>query len=98
MAQTIPVSQIVTINPAVVGAGGNPLSLNAIMLDQSLTVPITSLLSFPSADDVGLYFGTNSTQKALADTKAAEVACVEAVQAWAKETGRRIIPKNTIVV
>jgi len=67
MAQTIPVSQIVTINPAVVGAGGNPLSLNAIMLDQSLTVPITSLLSFPSADDVGLYFGTNSTQKALAD-------------------------------
>ena len=31
-------------------------------------------------------------------TKAAEVACVEAVQAWAKETGRRIIPKNTIVV
>lgn len=67
MAQTIPVSQIVTINPAVVGAGGNPLSLNAIMLDQSLTVPMTSLLSFPSADDVGLYFGSNSTQKALAD-------------------------------
>lgn len=67
MAQTIPVSQIVTINPAVVGAGGNALSLNAVMLDQSAIVPITSLLSFPSADDVGLYFGVNSTQKALAD-------------------------------
>lgn len=67
MAQTIPVSQIATINPAVVGAGGNALSLNAIMLDQSLTVPITSLLSFASADDVALYFGSNSTQKALAD-------------------------------
>lgn len=67
MAQTIPVSQIVTINPAVVGAGGNALSLNAVMLDQSAIVPITSLLSFASADDVGLYFGTTSTQKALAD-------------------------------
>lgn len=67
MAQTIPVSQIVTINPAVVGAGGNALSLNAVMLDQSAIVPITSLLGFASADDVGLYFGTNSTQKELAD-------------------------------
>jgi len=31
-------------------------------------------------------------------TKAAELACVEAIHSWAKETGRRIIPKNTIVV
>jgi len=31
-------------------------------------------------------------------TKAAEIACVEAIHAWAKETGRRIIPKNTKVV
>lgn len=66
MAQTIPVSQIVTVNPAVVGAGGNPLSLNAIMIDQSLTVPVSTLLSFASADDVSDYFGSTSTQAALA--------------------------------
>lgn len=67
MAQTIPISQLSTVNPAVVGAGGNPLSLNSVFVDQSLLVPITSLLSFPSADDVGNYFGSFSTQKALAD-------------------------------
>lgn len=66
MTNTIPVSQIVTVNPAVVGAGGNPLSLNTVMLDQSLTVPVSSLLSFSSADEVGDYFGLNSTQAALA--------------------------------
>ena len=31
-------------------------------------------------------------------TKAAETACVDAINAWAKETGRRILPKNTLVV
>ena len=66
MTNTIPVSQIVTVNPAVVGAGGNPLSLNAVMLDQSLTVPVSSLLSFFSADEVSDYFGPNSTQAGLA--------------------------------
>lgn len=67
MAQTIPVSQIVTVNPAVVGAGGNPLSLNAVMIDQGLTVPVSSLLSFASSDEVSTYFGSSSIQKALAD-------------------------------
>lgn len=67
MAQTIPVSQIVTVNPSVVVAGGNPLSLNAVFVDQNATIPVSSLLSFSSADDVATYFGSNSTQKALAD-------------------------------
>jgi Protein of unknown function (DUF3383). len=67
MAQTIPVSQIVTVNPSVVVAGGNPLSLNAIFVDQNTTIPVTSLLSFGSSDEVAAYFGSNSTQKALAD-------------------------------
>lgn len=66
MAQTIPVSQIVTVNPSVVGAGGNPLSLNAIMLDQSLTVPVSTLLSFASLDDVVAYFGSGTSQANLA--------------------------------
>lgn len=66
MTQTIPVSQIVTVNPAVVSAGGNPLSLNAIFIDQGLTVPVSSLLSFASLDDVVAYFGSGSSQALLA--------------------------------
>lgn len=67
MPSSIPISQIVTVNPAVVSAGGNPLSLNAIMLDQSLTVPVSSLLVFNSSDEVSAYFGSTSTQAQLAD-------------------------------
>lgn len=66
MTQTIPVSQIVTVNPAVVSAGGNPLSLNAIFIDQGSTVPVSSLLSFSVADEVSAYFGSDSTQAQLA--------------------------------
>lgn len=62
----IPVSQIVTVNPAVVGAGGNPLSLNAVFLDEGLTTPISSLLSFPDLDSVGNYYGFTSDQYVMA--------------------------------
>ena len=65
--RAIPISQIATVNPAVVEAGGNPLSLNAVFLDQSLLVPVSSLLSFSDADSVGDYFGSSSAQKAAAD-------------------------------
>ena len=66
MAQAIPVSQIVTINPAVVSAGGNPLSLNSVFLIQSLLVPTSALLEFASFDDVSNYFGSNDVATALA--------------------------------
>lgn len=65
MAQAIPISQIATVNPSVVAAGGNPISLNGVFIDQSLNVPVSSLLSFPTNDDVIAYFGANSTQAAL---------------------------------
>lgn len=67
MTQTIPVSQIVTVNPGVVGAGGNPLSLNAIMLTTNAMVPTSSLLSFSAASDVADYFGSTATEASLAD-------------------------------
>lgn len=63
---TIPVSQIVTINPAVVSAGGNPLSLNSIFIDQNILIPTSSLLEFPSLDEVVNYFGSNSLQASVA--------------------------------
>lgn len=65
MTQTIPVSQIVTVNPGVVVAGGNPLSLNAVFLTTNALAPM-SLQSFPSADDVATYYGSASDEAKLA--------------------------------
>lgn len=66
MAQTIPVSKIVEINPAVVGTGGNPLALNGVLLTQSAIAPVSSLLEFTTQTDVADYFGINSTESSLA--------------------------------
>lgn len=62
----IPVSQIVTVNPAVVGTGGSPLSLNAVFLDQGATTPVSSLLSFPDLESVGNYYGLGSDEYEMA--------------------------------
>lgn len=62
----IPVSQVVTVNPAVVGTGGSPLSLNAVFLDSGLTTPVSSLLSFPDLDSVGNYYGFESQHYEMA--------------------------------
>lgn len=66
MTQTIPVSQLVTVNPAVVSAGGNPLSLNSIFLIESTLVPTSSLMEFSSRDDVSDYFGSSALATELA--------------------------------
>lgn len=66
MAQTIPISQVVTINPGVIGTGGNPLALNGVFLSSDTKIPIGSLLSFPSADSVADYFGETSALAGLA--------------------------------
>lgn len=66
MTQAIPVSQLVTVNPAVVSAGGNPLSLNSVMVIESTLVPTSEPLPFPSTADVVDYFGSNSLPAQLA--------------------------------
>lgn len=66
MAQTIPISQVVTINPGVIGTGGNPLAVNGVFVSSNALVPVGQLLSFPSADDVADYFGVNSDIATLA--------------------------------
>lgn len=63
---SIPASDIVTVNPGVIGAGGNPLALNGVILSQNDTVPVKSVLSFPSAPAVGGWFGLASPEYALA--------------------------------
>ena len=63
---SIPASNIVQILPGVVSAGGNPLSLNGVILDTNAAVPSGSVLQFVSAAAVASYFGSSSLQASLA--------------------------------
>lgn len=63
---SIPASNIVQINPGVVSAGGNPLSLNGVVLDTSAAIPSGSVLQFNSAAAVEAYFGASTTQANVA--------------------------------
>lgn len=64
---SIPASAIVQVNPGVIGAGGSALVLNGVILTNDKAVPIGSVQPFSSADAVGAFFGSTSTEKKLAD-------------------------------
>lgn len=64
---SIPADNIIRITPSVLLPGGNPLSLNGVLLTESTRVPMRQIIGFPSADAVGLYFGLASIEKTLAD-------------------------------
>ncbi len=66
MTNSIPASQLVNVLPSVLSAGGNPLSLNAVMLTDSTRVPIGTVQAFATADDVGAFFGLSSIEATLA--------------------------------
>lgn len=64
---TIPISQVVDIVPGVVGTGGNPLSLNAVIVSDNVDMVSTSeLKEFYDADGVAAYFGSDSVERTLA--------------------------------
>ena len=63
---TIPASDIVVVNPGVVGSGGNPLALNGVILSKSAYLPTNGVQTFASADAVSAFFGPASTEYALA--------------------------------
>ena len=64
----ISANDIVSIQPGVLSAGGNALALNGLLLTKSELVPTGSVKSFGSADSVGAFFGTASTEYAFAQT------------------------------
>lgn len=64
---TIPASQFAQVTPSVLGAGGNPLALNGLLLTTSYRVPIGQILSFPSALAVAAYFGATSPESLAAN-------------------------------
>ena len=63
----IPASQIVSVNPRVIEAGGNDLVINGLFLTENSRIPLSSIaMSFPTADSVGAYFGLDSAEYAAA--------------------------------
>jgi hypothetical protein len=57
MTNTIPASEIVTVTPNVLAAGGSSLDLNGLILTTSSRVPIGTVASFATPAAVGAYFG-----------------------------------------
>jgi len=66
MAQSISASQLVNIQPGVLAASGNPLSLNSVFLTTNTAVPIGTVQPFPTSASVTSFFGAGSTEATLA--------------------------------
>jgi hypothetical protein len=64
---TIPISQIVQVNPGVLSAAGSAVDLNGMVLTTTNYVPIGSALPFADAASVGVYFGLASIEFAAAN-------------------------------
>ncbi len=64
---TIPASDIVDVVPSVISAGGDAVDVIGLLLTTSTRPPIGTVPSFADATAVGTYFGSGSTEKALAD-------------------------------
>lgn len=63
---TIPASAIVQVIPNVLNAGGTALELQGVCVTQNTRVPIGEVLSFPTAAEVGQFFGLASKEYQLA--------------------------------
>lgn len=60
---SIPASQIVTVNPRLLTAGGTDLEFNGLLLTKSDVIPTTQLvIPLSDADSVGEYFGMESDE------------------------------------
>ena len=63
---TIPFSQVVSVVPSVLSAGGIAVDLNGLMLTQNAYAPYGTILQFVDAVGVSDYFGATSTEATLA--------------------------------
>lgn len=64
---TIDISQIVTVNPAVLSAAGSAVDLNGLVLTNSTSVPIGTVQGFAASSDVASFFGSVSTEATIAN-------------------------------
>ena len=63
---TIPISQVVKINPGVLAAAGSAIDLNGLILTQSTYAPIGAVVPFATKEDVSAYFGPSSVEYQMA--------------------------------
>jgi hypothetical protein len=65
---SIPASNIVPVNPGVLSAGGNPLSLNTLFMTQNILMPTNTVFSFPGPTNAAVsnFFGPGSAEAAQA--------------------------------
>jgi hypothetical protein len=63
---SIPASQIVSVVPGVIGAGGSALSLNGIILTENTAIPIGAVQPFSTAAAVSAFFGATAVETLLA--------------------------------
>ena len=63
---TIPFSEVVSVVPSVLSAGGIAVDLNGLFLTQNAYAPYNSILTFANAASVATYFGSTSTEATLA--------------------------------
>lgn len=59
---SIPASDIVNVQPGVVGAGGSAFDLNGLILTADTSVPIGAVMSFANGDDVDAFFGATAPE------------------------------------
>lgn len=66
---SIPASQLVSVLPNVLSAGGNALVLNGMILTKNTRVPTGQVLSFPNDGvSVAAYFGASAQEVTVANT------------------------------
>ncbi|UCL84498.1 DUF3383 domain-containing protein [Pseudomonas sp. HS-18] len=63
---TIPISQIVQVNPGVLAAAGSAVDLNGLILSDSAYLPTGQAVPFATAQDVIDYFGGASVEAEMA--------------------------------
>lgn len=63
---TIPASELVSVNPSVIGAGGDALAITGLFLTTSTRAPLGTVQSFPDQASVSDYFGAGSTEDTAA--------------------------------
>lgn len=59
---SIPLSQIIQINPGVVSTGSNPLALNGLILTTNASAPVGTVQTCYSLDEVATFYGNTSEE------------------------------------
>jgi hypothetical protein len=64
---TIPISEIVQMNPGVIGGGGASMLLTGLVLTQDPSIPPSEVAYFYDAPTTGAWFGANAPEADIAD-------------------------------